>query len=358
MRRILALAAALILPAAACYDGPPSPTVSPPGASPTTTAPGVASAETTRTPPPVRTSTPAPARTPAATPGPRPVVRDETARSIRERAEAAQPEVRPWLPPQAAYDINGIPGERVFVMGAREAATVRRLFARGQELGLNARAFSLVGDSTIGAPYFLTRFETEPYDLGAYSGLQPAIEEFAGSFKRASLALRAGFHSWSLFDPTWAGTGCAAGAGPLECEIRVHRPAIVILRVGSNDGVARDLYEKNIRRAIDYAIDQGVIPVLSTKADRKEGSDANNEVLRALVAEYVLPLWDWDTLAATLPNRGIDPNDPYGGVHLLSFPEQDYGLDDAFRRGQAMQNLSALIVLDALWRTVDPPAGR
>lgn len=355
MRRILAPAAALMLAAACTVPSSPAPAL--PTASPAATAPVLVPASPGHAPlssATVAPATPAATATPTATP--RPVVRRETAQSIRVRAEASQPDVRPWLPPQAAYEINGVPGQHILVMGAREATTVRAVFARGQDLGLQSHAFSLIGDSTIGAPYFLTRFETAPYHLGTYGGLQPVIEHFAGSFKRQGAALRAGLHSWSLFDPAWAGAGCAAGEGPVACEIRLHRPAFAILRVGSNDGSARDLYEANIRRAVDYALDQGVIPVLSTKADRKEGSDTNNEVVRALAAEYALPLWDWDAVAGTLPNRGIDPDDPYGGVHLLSFPEQDFRLDYAFERGQAMQNLSALIVLDALWRTVDPPA--
>ena len=128
MRRILALVAALILPMAACYDGPPSPTIPAPVAS-STTVTGAASANPTGTEPPTRTPTPVHTGTPAATPEPRPIVRDETAQSIRERAEAAQPDVTPWLPPQAAYVINGIPGGHIFLMGVTEADTVRRLFA-------------------------------------------------------------------------------------------------------------------------------------------------------------------------------------------------------------------------------------
>ena len=109
-----------------------------------------------------------------------------------------------------------------------------------------------------------------------------------------------------------------------------------------------DLFDENIRLAVEYALEQGVIPVIGTKADRGEGSDINNEILRQIAADYDLLLWDYDLLAGTLPGRGLDADN----VHMTTFYAHDYTQLEAFQRGHSMHNLTALMVLDTLWKEV------
>ncbi|HEY1408367.1 MAG TPA: hypothetical protein VF434_05460, partial [Promineifilum sp.] len=106
----------------------------------------------------------------------------------------------------------------------------------------------------------------------------------------------------------------------------------------------------NVKEVIEYCIDNGIIPIIGTKADRFEGSNENNEILRELAADYQVPLWDFDLLAETLPNKGLDDD----RIHLVieELPH-DYTAPDAFQRGHAMQDLSALIALDQIRRIIE-----
>jgi hypothetical protein len=225
----------------------------------------------------------------------------------------------------------------------------QEIFLAGQALGNDARAFSKVGDSTIENPFFLARFDEGDYNLADYVYLQGVIDQFAGSFARDSVAVRQGMHAWSMMDPTWADKGlCLANEGPLACEIRLQRPAVLLIRLGSNDAGVPDSFRAGLQEIIDYAIENGVIPVLGTKADRFEGSNINNEIIRELAVTNRLPLWDFDAVASTAANKGLDVDN----VHLLTFYQHDYSLPEAFQAGHALHNLSALVVLDLLWQEV------
>jgi hypothetical protein len=59
-------------------------------------------------------------------------------------------------------------------------------------------------------------------------------------------------------------------------------------------------------------------------------------------------LWDFAKIAATLPGRGLGPD----GVHLTSFSQHDYTLPQALQRGHGAQNLTALMMLDKIWRAL------
>ena len=55
-----------------------------------------------------------------------------------------------------------------------------------------------------------------------------------------------------------------------------------------------------------------------------------------------------DLLAATLPNRGLTDDN----AHLTTRNNNDYTDPDTFTRGYPMSDLSALAVLDAVWRAM------
>ncbi len=250
----------------------------------------------------------------------------------------------------APYDpngINGIPLTSILVMPPQTVATVRMIYGVGQAFKRNPQAFSKLGDSTIENPYFLARFDTPDYNLGHYSYLQAAIDTFHNSFARDSVAVRRGLHSWSVYDPMWADTSqCQRGETILLCEIRLNNPMMLIIKLGSNDAGVPDQFEKNIRHLVVDTTMQGVIPVLSTKADRHEGSNLNNEIIRKLAAEYNVPLWDFDLLAGTLEGRGLAPDD----VHLTTFYAHDWRQSVALTRGYGLMNLTGLMAVDAVWR--------
>ncbi len=220
-------------------------------------------------------------------------------------------------------------------------------------MGRNPHAYSKIGDSTIQSPYFMARFD-EPggFNLGRYAYLQPTIDYFAGSHGRQGAAVRKGFHSWTVTDPMWADkTICQPAESSVACEFRLNNPAIVLIRLGSNDRGVPAGFEQNLRQIIEYAIANGVIPVIGTKADRFEGSNQNNDILRRLAAEYELPVWDFDTAAQIIPGRGLDVDN----VHLTTFYAHDYSSPVALQRGHGVHNLTALMMLDVLLNEVILP---
>lgn len=252
--------------------------------------------------------------------------------------------------PAATYppppgQVNSIPYSTILYMPEEVRQRAREIFVHGQTLGNNPRAFSKVGDSTIENPFFLARFDAGPYDLGAYVYLQGTIDYFSGSFARDSIAVRVGMHSWSATDPQWADKAlCQPNETVVACEFRVHRPAVALIRLGSNDAGVPESFRQNMQAIIDLAISKGVIPVLGTKADRHEGGDTNNQIIRELAAANRIPLWDYDAVAATLPGRGLDVDH----VHMTTFYLHDYTLPGAFESGHSAHNLTALIVLDLI----------
>lgn len=257
--------------------------------------------------------------------------------------------------PPPPTSINGTPIDSIVVMSSEVIENARQIFIRGQELGVNAHAFSKVGDSTIENPHFLARFDEGTYNLGDYAYLQSVIDYFAGSFARQGLAVRRGFHSWTVTDPMWADKEiCLPNETPVACEIRINRPAILLIRLGSNDVGVPGSFDLNIRQVVDYAVEQGVIPVIGTKADRFEGpDDINNTILRQIAADYNLPLWDFDLVASTLPGRGLYEDD----VHMTIFYPHDYTQARALETGHGVHNLTALMVLETILREVMEPAG-
>lgn len=238
-------------------------------------------------------------------------------------------------PPPGAPTVNGIARAWVAYMPEDVLGNSREIFARGQQLGRNPRAFSKVGDSVIAPPFF-EPYDVGNYDLGIFGDLEGVIQYFGGSFGRDSASQRIGLHSWTVFDPMWADKSrCEPNEGSLPCEIRLHNPSFLVIRLGSNDVGVGDLYAQEMRRIVEYSIENGIVPILGTKADRNEGSNYNNQVVRTLAAEYQIPLWDFDRVAETIPGRGLDRD----GVHLNG-------------DGHFMQNVSGLVMLDRLWREV------
>ena len=253
------------------------------------------------------------------------------------------------------YSINSLPLDSIAVMPPNVRQHVREIYALGQLLGANSHSFSKVGDSTSGHPYFLAHFDGDSFDLGPYGYFQPTINHFSGSFSRKSVANRVGLHSWTVTDPAWASDAiCLPNESPIACEIRLHRPIIILIRLGSNDRGASGLFDSNMRLAVQIALDNGVIPVLGTKPDRFEGSsNVNNIMIRQIAADFRIPLWELDLAAATIPGRGLDTDN----VHLTSLYPYDYGLPWALQRGHAVQNISALLILHTLLEELDLLSG-
>lgn len=281
---------------------------------------------------------------PPASPTPIPITQPET--------ETDTPEATATIAPSPTPEpmLNGIPLSQIVVMDDSTVAYMQEVYALGQTLGRSPNSFSKLGDSIIANGDFLTRFDVpRSYTLGPYEYLQPAIDNFPGSWDRYGVGIKIGLRAWGVFDPQWADKEwCEPNETMIDCEIRYNNPSIMIIHLGSND--QDPSFDTYFRDVVEYTLDQGIIPLLLTKADRFEGEDNfNNNVIRETAISLQVPVVDFDLLAGTLPNRGIREGD---NVHLNGPLVHDYNLDDVYTKGHSMHNLTIIMMVDRIWREV------
>jgi MoaA/NifB/PqqE/SkfB family radical SAM enzyme len=122
---------------------------------------------------------------------------------------------------------------------------------------------------------------------------------------------------------------------------------VAFITLGSNDVYHMDTFEKQMRAIIEFSIEKGVVPVLSTKADNLEGDGSLNLTIAQLAREYGVPLWNYWLAVQPLPDQGLQDDQ----VHLTWGPNQ---FDDpqAMKSAWAMRNLTALQTLDIVWRSM------
>lgn len=244
------------------------------------------------------------------------------------------------------------------------SGTAREIFLRGLELGNRPDVFSKVGDSITASNLFLDPIGNGGLVLDQYAYLQPVVDYFsqtpAGdhfSFANTSVAARSGWTAHDLLDPDRASTDvCVAGESPLMCEYRLTRPAVALIMLGTNDigWVDPAVYETNLRQIVQISIDSGVIPVISTIPDQFGTYGGGrvgqfNDIIRQVAADYGIPLWDYWLAMQPLPESGLGGD----GIHPSYDPHTgETGLftADGLRYGYNMRNLTALMVLDAVWR--------
>jgi hypothetical protein len=232
------------------------------------------------------------------------------------------------------------------VIPAGLSASMLELYKKGIAAGNNPRAFAKIGDGNAAADWFLTDFDRgmPSYNLGQYSGLQASIDYFAGSFGRHSLAAGAGFKPDSVFDTFFSDkTVCAAGENPLDCELRLHKPAFAFLLFGTNQAYKPDEFESGMRRLLDALVAHNVVPVLVTKADNREGDNRINEIISHLSDEYQAPLWNYWAAIQPLPGHGMQPD----GEHI-TWAHNDFSDPQVMGYAWPWRNLTALQMLEAL----------
>jgi hypothetical protein len=224
-----------------------------------------------------------------------------------------------------------------------------QIYQNGQAMGLDPHAFSKVGDCQSIKESFMGYFDIpERYSLGNdYAYLQQTISNFSGHFNTDGQAVRGGFNAAAVLSPLWANPKvCLAGEDPLDCELRITKPIVVIvsLEVWWN-GRTPQAYETLMRHIIDDIIAHGAVPILATKADNVEGDNSLNLTTAKLASEYDLPLWNFWAAVQPLPAHGMDMkrND---GFHITT---------DAW----TTRSFTGLEALDSVWRglTNATPAG-
>lgn len=230
---------------------------------------------------------------------------------------------------------------------------VRNIFQAGLKKGDNRHAFSKIGDCDTEMHTYLRGFDWGPYDLGEYGYLQEVIPYFSGSFARESIAGKGGFVVASVLDPLWADPSvCKLGETPLACEYRLNKPsfAIILLRTYPWGEDWRKTYYRDMERVVQYSIEQGVVPVISTVPHMEGGgADQINEELRWLAAAYQVPLWDLWVTTETLPQKGVDE---YSHLTLPPGAATTTFTEENLRYGMTRRNLESLELLHVLLHMV------
>jgi hypothetical protein len=228
---------------------------------------------------------------------------------------------------------------------------IMEIYQRGIRLGNDPHAFSKIGDCGSTPTWFLGDFDRGPrfYILGKYQELQNVIDYYQGSFDRISLAAQSGFNASSVLTPLWADKSqCQSNETPLACEYRIHKPIIAFITLGANDVYHLNTFEPQMRKIIEYSINHGVIPILSTKPDNIEKNQQINQTIARLALEYQLPLWNYWKAMQPLPNHGLQED----GVHI-TFRANNFNNVEDMQAGWPVRNLTALQVLDAMWHFIN-----
>ncbi|HVU14985.1 MAG TPA: GDSL-type esterase/lipase family protein, partial [Phototrophicaceae bacterium] len=240
----------------------------------------------------------------------------------------------------------------------------RNIYLSGQSTGNQRNVFATVGDSLTDSQYFL-RPLANGYNLRGYGSLLPVIQFFSGGnalggnpFTSGSISAHAGWGEVSVLDPGSADHGrCNSGETPVACEMRVVKPAVAVILIGTNDSPAfpPDVFGSRLKQIVDTCIQYNVVPILSTIPPRAQYNDnviAYNQVITQMASSYGIPLTDLYSAMVNLPNHGygddgIHPSVPPGGISAVV----DFTPDN-LQYGATVRNLTVLQVLDTVWKQV------
>lgn len=215
----------------------------------------------------------------------------------------------------------------------------RQLYQISLEKGVtDPHAFSVLGDCQSEAEAFLGVFDTSPALVKTMADdLQAIIAQYSGSFNRYNPAAKSGSSAGSLLYPPWNDNKegkCANGETPIDCELRVHRPSIVFIHIGTHF----ETPERNLSymtTIIKKVLAAGAVPVMVTKADNLENNEFVNMNIARLAAEFGLPTWNFWASIQDLPSQGLKIN----GMHLTD-------------PGNVVHQIGALRALEAVWHAV------
>lgn len=241
---------------------------------------------------------------------------------------------------------------------------VAQIYRQGQTLGNRANVFTKTGDSLTNNQAFLWGYGEGNYALGVYGSLQTTIDFFlvaprdgvANSFVNPSASMASGMNARNVLDPIWAPPGlCLPDETPLACEVRLVKPSVAIIMLGSVDVHYQfyDDYVRNIRTIVDFYVRSGVIPVLTTFRLSPTHSDWVkslwfNAALIDISNTYQIPLINLWRANETLPDDGVDPD----LFHLSQGPNPYHFTGEENQWGVTRRNLLTLQALDQLRRFV------
>lgn len=232
----------------------------------------------------------------------------------------------------------------------------QQIYQSGLAKGNNPRVFAKVGDSITNNQPFMNGFGSGEFALGDYSYLQESINFFdTGAFIRNSIAAESGFNAAAVQDAIWAPDGtCLPNESPLACEYRLTKPAIAIIMYGSVDVqlYGADAFQGYLNQVVQYTINQGIIPVLTTYTTSSDYYPSQveqfNNVIRSIASTEQIPLIEFRNPALNLPDRGVQADKYHLSMNGSSYYIALNGEQDQY--GLTLRNMLTLQALDDLRR--------
>jgi hypothetical protein len=171
------------------------------------------------------------------------------------------------------------------------------------------------------------------------------LEYFSGSFRHNSQAAKRGYNTTKILDPKESDkTICLSGESPLDCEIRIYQPSFAIISMGTNQAWDRKIFKTEFKIILNTLISNGVVPILSTKADNLEGNHQINKIITDHAKDYELPVWNFWKICQDLPHQGLEAD----MEHLTYINSNDFSDQSIFQYAWPNRNLSALQTLESI----------
>jgi cobalamin biosynthesis Mg chelatase CobN len=215
--------------------------------------------------------------------------------------------------------------------------SMQEVYEYGLANGNDPHAFSILGDCHSLPEVFLGVYDTEPANVQSLDeNLQETVAQFQGSFDRYSPTVVLGSTEGALLWIEWNENEegyCLDNELPIDCEIRYHKPTIAFIRLGTHWETRNEEY---LRILIEKLLENGTVPIITTKADNREHDERINQNLINLAIEYDLPVWNFWASVQDLPDKG------------LSGEDNMYLSDEAY----AIQRIDGLMVLDWAYRAL------
>ena len=196
------------------------------------------------------------------------------------------------------------------IMPVSVSDELRLVYRQGIANGNNPNAFSVLGDCNSEPKVFMGIYDQDSEEISSLDpALQETIQVFSGSFDRYSPTVKIGTTEGALL---WAGWNeneegyCEANETPIDCEIRVHKPVIAFINLGTHFESRNEEY---LRILIEKLLDNSTVPIIVTKADNREGDERVNINLINLAIEYDLPVWNFWRSVQDVANEGLREGD-------------------------------------------------
>jgi hypothetical protein len=232
----------------------------------------------------------------------------------------------PTQPPPggAVVDLNGIPN--VVPLEGDILNTARQIYQHGQGVApaANPGIFSVAGDTPP------SQFLSDLADGANFDGLNDANDLGGLLFYYAGTSLPVGGNSFQsggmlASNPNWRASDlldpaqsdpnwCQPGETPINCELRVNRPSVLVVVVGRNDVLSntpQDQFQTALDQIVQVSVQQGAIPVLVTipgDPNRYPALPVLNTAIVNVAERYHLPLVNlWRRIDKVGPSA-IDSN--------------------------------------------------